>query len=137
MADILRIFTLTIASSYSRNKEVSSPKTCDTLQFYAHNKQIWRIRTYALDHDIHIHQINMNNRSIEEVLTFLSDSTKEHYGDVVAHEYTLQLESTTDKKSAETFLAEHGLHPKLESTTDYAFWNPDGGTYRSQTNPLS
>lgn len=136
MQDRLIIFSLNIASSYVGNKETPKETTPDTLQFYAHESRIWRIRTYALDHDIHVHQINMKGRTVDETLEFLKSSSKEHYGDVLDREYTLELENSADTKTADQYFTEQGLHAELSSMGEFAYWNPDGQAYVNKSNPL-
>lgn len=136
MADTLRIFTLTIQSSYLQNKELPATEHFDTLQFYARDNMVWRIKTYAIDHDVQIYPINMKDRTVSEVLEFLATSTKEHYGDVLGKNYTLSLENPQDDQAAKAFFTEQGMHPQLVSTEHFAYWNPDGGEYTTQSKPL-
>ena len=128
MLDTLLIFTLQIKSSYLQNKELPADTDFDTLQFYAHGDIVWRVKTYAIDSDIHIHRINPRGKSLQETLAFLADSTKAHYGAVMAKEFEISLTGPSDADTANAFFAEHNLPGKLESHEDYAFWNPNGAT---------
>lgn len=136
MQDRLLIFKLKIKSSYLQNKELPSDTDFDTLQFYAHGDTVWRIKTYAVDSDIHIHQINPRGKSLQETLIFLTESTKAHYGDVMDQEYEMKLAGPDDMDTASAFLKKHTLSGKLESHEDYALWNPNGAIYTTQSRPM-
>ena len=51
----LIIGVLTVESSYAQNSERPSRGVPDTVQFWIDPGGAWRIRTYAIDHDIHPH----------------------------------------------------------------------------------
>ncbi len=60
MRGILLPAVLTVKSSYSREIETAlenADDVPDTLQGWFGNGGSWRIRTYALDHDIHAYQV--------------------------------------------------------------------------------
>ena len=60
MRGILLPAVLTVKSSYSREIETAlenADDVPDTLQGWFGNSGSWRIRTYALDHDIHAYQV--------------------------------------------------------------------------------
>ena len=136
MKDKLIFFKLKVKSSYNQNVELPAENGFDTLQFYVHDQSIWRIKTFAIDHDIHIHKINLGDRKVDDVVNFLMMSTKNHYGDVIENILTMHLTGPTDQKTAKAFLTENNLNPHLESTDEFAFWNPDSESYQTQSKPL-
>src|SRR5216684_2122170 len=54
---ILVLALLTVESSYTQNIERPASKTPDTLQFWIAPDGTWRIKTYAIDEDVHIHRL--------------------------------------------------------------------------------
>ena len=136
MKDKLIIFKLKIKSSYLQSREEPADTVFDTLQFYTHERKIFRIKTYAIDQDIHIHQVNIGERKVEDVEKFLIESTKMHYADAIEKELTLHLSGPDDQKSAKDFFEKNGMNPSLESNPGFAFWNPDNETYSTQSRPL-
>jgi len=83
---------LNIESSYLDNLERPAGAVPDTVQFWFAPDSQWRTKTYAIDHDIHIHQVA-----------------------------TVEGEEPLDTGIA------------CESTS--YFYNPDGGAYRTQSDP--
>ncbi len=75
----LLVFKLTVQSSYIENyEETGDELNFDTLQWWITKDETWRIKTFAKDSDIHIHQI----AGRVEVETAI-ENTKKHYGDVI------------------------------------------------------
>lgn len=136
MNDKLIIFKLKIKSSYNQNIEQPADKSFDTLQFFVHDTTILRIKTYAIDHDIHIHRINLRERTVDETIKFLITSTNDHYGDVVDKMVELDIKDFKDYEKVKAMLTKEGLSPYLETPADFIFWNPDNTKYRTQSNPL-
>jgi hypothetical protein len=54
---VLVVVLLTVESSYLRNTERPVDGVSDTVQFCFTHDRDWRIKTYAMDHDIHVHVI--------------------------------------------------------------------------------
>jgi hypothetical protein len=105
----------------------------DTLQFWIGPDKVWRIRTYATDHDIHAHNLgDLGNRPTE----FAREHIKKHYGDVLASTVVLEFPDLTDTNAVRRVLTQHKLKGSLEVTKmGFAFWNPDDGPYESKTRP--
>jgi hypothetical protein len=130
--DLLLVAQLSVASSYGQNVSVPADVRFDTIQFHlsASGEHSFRIRTFVLDHDIHVHRIDGH---IERPVEVFRDSIDRAYGDVLAsvHEVSLDRLSTQD-------LVDAGLtYGELEQVPDagYVFWNPDGARYRTQSEP--
>lgn len=133
MKDRLLLFKLTIKSSFKQNIEVAADNGFDTLQFYIHEETIMRIRTYALDHDIHIHQVNLRDKSVAETMEMLIQTTKIHYGDAIEKEIELTF---TDRAELQSLLKKEGLLTLVEAGENYLYWKPDKEKYKNQSNPL-
>lgn len=131
----LIIFKLGIKSSFVKNKEEPADKHFDTLQFWVNKDSVIRIRTFAMDHDIHIHQVRLRG-TIQNTIQFLIESTEKHYGDIVQGKYFLNIEDPQDKNKVKSAFKKVNLTPNLESTSYYSYWNPDGAKYINISKPL-
>jgi hypothetical protein len=56
----------------------------DTLQWWFGESGCWRIRTYALDHDVHAFKIG---NSIHTTLELAKKNNQDNYGDVIAAQH--------------------------------------------------
>jgi hypothetical protein len=123
---------LTLSSSYGQNVEQQAGEKFDTVQFYlpGSGDVAYRIRTFALDHDIHIHQIGCPaNRAHELARTHLDRV----YGEVLAAVNTIALSrrSTQDLRDAGIAVGEL----EVASAGRFAFWNPDGARFATRSEP--
>lgn len=132
----LVIGTLSIASSYAQNLERPASGTPDTVQFWISNGVTWRIRTYAIDHDIHTHKLGGQAKPVEQWLELAQAHISKNYADVLTTTVVLKFSNPGDTNSVRLALNESKLGGSLEvAKNGFAFWNPDGGHYRSQTTP--
>jgi hypothetical protein len=127
---------LSVQSSYA--KEVEQPATGvvpDTIQFWLTSDTQQRIRTYAMDHDIHVYNLG----SVEEnkmSAEFAIEHIKKHYADVTTSLVMLTFSDPRNKQEVERVLAAQHLNGTLEvSKSGVAFYNPDGGEYRTKSKP--
>ncbi|MBP9929014.1 MAG: hypothetical protein KBF63_07040 [Rhodoferax sp.] len=132
----LIIGVLTVESSYAQNSERPSRGVPDTVQFWIGPGGAWRIRTYAIDHDIHPHSLGdlgtMKNRPTE----FAYDHIKKHYSDVLATTVVLELPDTGNTNAVRDVLARNKLKGSLVvAPNGFAFWNPDNGHYKTLSAP--
>jgi len=128
----LVLAVLTVQSSYKDNVEKPAGQVPDTVQWWITPDTTWRIKTYAIDHDIHIHSLDKVPAS---AVDFAVANTKEHYGDVLRKIHVVKF-SDGNSKTVAAALAQAGLANQLEmSPQGFAFWNPDGGAYTSQSRP--
>ncbi|WP_162908132.1 hypothetical protein [Allorhizocola rhizosphaerae] len=132
-AGLLVVARLTICSSYSQNIEQAAVESFDTIQFYlpAEGDLAYRIRTFGLDHDIHVHGLSGRSQLSEEIVRAHLDRA---YAAVTASLHTVALSrmSTVD-------LAEAGIscgELELVSDAGYLFWNPDAGHYTTKSEPI-
>jgi hypothetical protein len=134
----LVIGILTIESSYARNTERPSRGAPDTVQFWLGPGGAWRIRTYATDHDLHPHSLGDLGKMKDRPLEFAREHIQKNYGDVLASTVVLELADVSDTPTVRRVLAQHKLKGRLEiARSGFAFWNPDGGHYRTRTRPDS
>jgi hypothetical protein len=119
---------LTIESSYAQNTERPSRGAPDTLQFWIGQGSVWRIRTYATDHDIHPHNLGDLGRMKDRPIEFAREHIRKHYGDVLASIVVLEFADVGDTGAVRRVLAQHKLKGSLEvARSGFAFWNPDDG----------
>jgi uncharacterized protein YndB with AHSA1/START domain len=131
------VFTLVVAilsieSSYARNLEQPAQSVPDTVQFWFAPDSQWRVRTYALDHDIHVH--SMPGKRLDT--DWARSHIERHYSDVHPRIIVLSFRDPHDSKEVQSLLSQHGLTGKLEvAPQGFAFYNPDGATYRTESEP--
>ena len=132
METILIIFVLTIQSSYVQNVETDAIGfNADTVQFIILPNQTWRIRTFAIDEDVHVHALGSPTESIE---SHVIESTERTYGDVIARKYVLRSKTGIEGLRAE--LKNVNLNQDLEvSKSGFAFWVPENTKYKSKSQP--
>lgn len=127
---VLLLAVLTIASSYLDDAEGEAAGSPDTLQFFFGN-DTWRIRTYAMDHDIHVHKIG-GAFSIEAA----EANIRSFYAEVIGTVHRLEFDDVGDAAAVDAVLKRNDLAGALESNTaGITFYNPDGGEYRTKSEP--
>jgi hypothetical protein len=70
MRGILVLAVLTIKSSYSQNVELAvsdADDVPDTIQWWLGVGGCWRLRTYAIDHDMHSYKIGNSSQTTLEL----------------------------------------------------------------------
>jgi hypothetical protein len=133
---VLVVVVLTVESSYLRNTEKPAAGISDTVQFYFTASQDWRVKTYAMDHDIHVHVVRTPGQERVFSVADAQSNSRKHYGDVISRVVVLEFADPTDAVAADRVLAAHNLSGHIETrTSGVAFYNPDGGIYHSQSVP--
>ena len=132
----LVVAILSVESSYAQEVERGATKVPDTLQFWITPKAQWRIRTYAIDHDIHCYTLAPRSDGSFLTTDEASAHIKKHYGGIISSTVILKFHDPSNKDEVQHVLTEHKLKGTLEvGKNGIAFYNPDSGTYRSQTKP--
>jgi hypothetical protein len=130
----LLVFRLTIQSSYAQDVEQPADEDhFDTVQWWLATHHTWRIKTFAMDQDIHCHHIGS---SLSE--TFARQSTEKNYGDVVASSFAVELGNLTHIEWIEKSMQEYGGLAALEVDRNggkFAFWNPLRVQFTSKSSP--
>ena len=136
MQGTLVLAILAVRSSYGQQIEVrldDSKDIPDTLQWWIAASGAWRIRTYAIDHDIHTHQVDGKP---DDLLVLASEGIRKHYDDVLGAEHVLQFSDCNDRSEVQAKLQAVGLEPRLEIAAGrFAFWKPDDLRYSTKTTP--
>ena len=128
---------LTIQSSPAQ--EIERPgEVPDTVQFWIGPTTRWKIRTYAIDHDVHSwHLGGFETVARDKMVQFAVDHIGKHYSDILARYVIIELPDTSDTTAIQDALSEHRLTGGLQEAEwediRFAFWTPDGAQYLSQT----
>src|SRR5262245_52474850 len=136
MRGTLVLAVLNVKSSYLQ--EIEEPldgegDIPDTLQWWIAAGNAWRIKTFALDHDIHTCAMDKGG---PELVELAQANNLKHYGDVVDSQHVLEFQDCTDAKEVRRVFRRVGLPPRLEvAEGQFAFWKPDEAKYRTQSQP--
>ncbi|MFZ0960502.1 MAG: hypothetical protein WAO35_06315 [Terriglobia bacterium] len=136
MRGILVLAILTVKSSYSRNIEIAlqgADDIPDTLQWWFGGGGCWRIRTYAIDHDIHTFKIANSPQTTLELAT---KNNLKNYGDVMKAQHVIHFVNCTDSSELHAEFGQIGLAPRIEINPGrFAFWKPDEAVYLTKSTP--
>jgi hypothetical protein len=136
MRGTLLLAVLTIKSSYSRNLEIpveGAGDTPDTLQWWFGDGGCYRIRTYAIDHDIHVFQIGDSpNTTLELART----NNLKNYGDVIKMWHEIDVANWTDASELHAAFGRIGFASRIEGKPgQFMFWKPDDAQYATKSRP--
>ncbi|MEO5913014.1 MAG: hypothetical protein ABIS50_02195 [Luteolibacter sp.] len=127
---------LTVESSYLQEVEHPAKIVPDTVQFWFAPECQWRIKTFAIDHDIHVHQIRVDDKSARLTTEFAQNNIKKSYGDVTDTVLVLEFPDPKNDADVQRILRENKVTGKLEAVKEgYYFYNPDRGEYRTKSKP--
>ena len=135
MSCTLLIGLLTIQSSYIENVEHHAPQKAeaDTVQFWIRTDKFWRIKTFALDHDVHI---NHWSGFSGDAIKLAKKNIETHFGDVLAHTYQFEFSECGVTDEVIQAFERAGLAPNFEAKlSNPIFWNPGTYSYRSISTP--
>lgn len=129
----LIVFRLSIKSSYTDDvEEPADAADYDTLQWWLDETGCWRVRTYAMDDDIHFYLIERPIGAVEAIA-----ASRRHYGDVIGDFFQVDLDNAQDRDELEVKLADLGGAESLEFALGgrLAYWNFDARRYRTKSVP--
>jgi hypothetical protein len=135
MRGILLLAILSVKSSYSRAIETALETTddvADTLQWWFGSYGCWRVRTYALDHDIHVFQVG---NSAQTTLELAKKNNHDHFGDIIEQQHQIHFVNCADRAETNAEFEKIGLVPRLEIKDRFAFWKPDDAEYWTKSEP--
>jgi len=113
MQGILLLAILTVKGSYADNIELpleSPTDVPDTVQWWIAAMGTWRIRTFAVDHDIHTYRVGY----ADDMLVVAEATNQRNYGDITKVECTLRFADCRDQLDVQARFSEVGLTPRLE-----------------------
>jgi hypothetical protein len=127
---------LTVESSYSQEIERPVTTIADTVQFWFAPGTQWRIRTFSIDHDIHVHKISTGNQGERLTSDYAQANIQKSYGDVIDRMLVLSVPNPADSFAVRQLIDANHLERSLELIPDgYAFYNSEGGCYRTNSSP--
>jgi len=133
---ILIVALLTTESSYQSEVERPVVAVADTAQFWLGSKMPWRIRTYAIDHDIHVYSLGARSDGSSFQASEAEAHLRKHYSEVLAKLVVLKFKDPNNATEVAQVLATHELKGTLEvASAGFAFYNPDRGKYTTQSQP--
>lgn len=135
MRGILVLAVLTTKSSYSQNVEravADVDDVPDTVQWWLGAGGCWRLRTYAIDHDIHAYKISSSEATLELAQT----NNQKNFGDIIKAHHVIHFVNCTDPSELAAEFGRIGLCPRVEiSPGRFAFWKPDEAVYSTKSKP--
>ena len=130
----LLIFLLSIEISYAANTEATAQGPVDTVQWAFRDHEVWRVRTFAVDEDVHVFNLDRKDKSLDELIEVARRNTLKHYGDVIAKE--VMLNSSEGVEGLLDELERMGLDSHLEEgSSGVLFWTPSGSRYSTKSKP--
>jgi hypothetical protein len=130
MSGTLVLTTLKVKSSYLQGvEEPARPgEAMDTIQWWIGGGQVWRITTFALDHDVRAQSMDAGTSNPVE---FARKSNRENYGEIIRTERVLKFDDCTDATAVARVLKAATLPNRLQVEAGrFAFWKPDAAEYR-------
>ncbi len=93
------------------------------------------IRTYAIDHDIHIYNLGASTEKMFSQ-ALATEHIHKHYEEIIAKIIVLEFSSPNDLKEVQAVLAKYKLEGALEvAKAGFAFYNPDNAEYKTKSTP--
>ena len=127
---------LSVESSYSADLERPSHGVPDTVQFWFSPEADWRVKTFAIDHDIHIYKVGDQATARRLTPQEAVAHTRKSYGDVLSKVLVLEFADPNDTVAVTRTLKANSLQGTLEvASSGVVFYNPDSGDYRTQSVP--
>ncbi len=130
----LVVYRLKVQSSYAQDLECEADaQRFDTVQWWLAPDHAWRIKTFAIDQDIHCYRVGA---PIAE--GFARENTEKHYGDVVAASFSIKVADLLDKARIASAMQAFGGARALEIDRNggkFAFWNPLQVEFTSKSQP--
>jgi hypothetical protein len=132
---ILVLAILTTESSYVGETERPATDVADTIQFWLTPDTGWRIRTHAIDHDVHTYALDPGGNGSRFGADEAAAHIRKHYDGIIARSIVLEFPDPNDREQVRDILSNHRLSGTLEVGSGVAFYNPDRGEYRTKSSP--
>ena len=130
----LVVAILDFRSSYiEKRREPAERAAPDTEQWWIGPDLTWKIRTFGIDRDLHLYRVRGGDAE------YFMEHTRRDFNGLIRAMVLLDFEDYTDEAARDRVLASAGLRPGLEVADEhgFAFWNPDGGVYKTKSWPES
>jgi hypothetical protein len=124
-----------LISSYKDDYEIEvrGDTVTDTVQWWVGADEAFRVRTFAIDHNIHVHHLD---RGGPRMVRLALGNHERIYKEVTWRQYLFLIEDPTDVVHVGSVFKESGIEPRLEVQDRFAWWNPDGQHYENQSAPV-
>lgn len=134
LMNTLLVYKLVIQSSYANDTEDDADaERFDTVQWWVTPGGAWRIRTFATDNDVHLHHV-----AAPTDVAVLQQTTQRNYDEVIDEAFEVALPALGDAEALDAAMADLGGAAALEIDRNgarFAFWNPLGLRFVSQSQP--
>jgi len=125
------IYVLTIEGSYSQNLERPAITAPDTMQYWISEPETLDIRTFAIDKEIRILQLDTSNFE-GDCLQYFKDVAQRTYKAIIKNFYEINVPSDATDDWLGGRVKELGLFPNAKWTTlDFPLWLPEECEYSS------
>ena len=128
------IFPLTLEGSYLQNIERPASGPSDTFQYWITPKLGYDVRTFAIDKDIRILQLDLSAKKEEEIEPTLLDMARSTYNGIIAREVRIEVTAADTVETLIQKVIASGLFPHVEWTAlDFPLWLPEHENYESRS----
>jgi len=126
------IFPLTLEGSYLQNIERPTTGPSDSFQYWITPKLGYDIRTFAIDKDIRLLQLDLSKNEKETELMLLGMARKTYEG-IIEREVRIEVKADDTVETLENKVTAAGLFPHVEWTAlDFPLWLPEHVEYESK-----
>src|SRR5262249_26047664 len=109
----------------------------DTVQFWITPTRHWKVRTYAVNCDVHAWDLGDLGAMRESPVQFALDHISKHYGDILKSSTVLNFGEGPEETNVQRVLSENGLVGGLQEVEWdgklFSFWAPNGALYLKRT----
>lgn len=127
---VLVLGILSLRSSYALSVEAQAKEVSDTIQWWFLATNTWRLRTYAIDRDVHSHCVTGVDRE------FAKANTRKFFGDVLRRLSVVEFEDLSDAAAVAGSLHAAGLRDAVEFSADgIPLWLPEDADYQARSVP--
>ena len=129
------IFPLSIEGSYLQNLERPAAGPSDTFQYWITPSLGYDIRTFAIDRDIRLLQLDLTGKKDEEDrVTTLQEMARSTYTDLIVREVGIDVVAGDTIESLVQKVSAAGLFPHVEWTAlDFPLWLPEHADYEDRS----
>jgi hypothetical protein len=108
------------------------------VQFIIAPDIVWRLRTYATDHDVHAYCLPRSDQSNQGEAEFCIDHIAQHYRNVLGEMHVIEFNRPDFAAEGNEILRERGIAGYLQQVPDgpgLGFYTPDQDSYHTQSQP--
>jgi hypothetical protein len=124
---------LSIESSRTDEDERPASGTADTVQFWITSTRRWKIRTFAVDHDVLAYDLGDLGTARHRPVEFAVEHIAKHYEEILRSTKIIELRDPRVRDESARALSAHGLGGLLQrcqaGDAEIWLWSPDGEQY--------